>query len=574
MKKTALQKWLRRYWILTALFFVVLFLFLHATLVGSITTRTEKNIRNSIAVAAGGIEKSLQMVDGFVNEGLYSNTTQQASHLYYELRNESNPVSLMSARTSVLSSLQSIVTWSPMIDYIMLYTDRQDDYKWLEAGNEESVMIRNRIMTQWSEGLKQGEDKSVRRYMIWPDKEGNQMLRILKVSGSYLIVGVSGKEIISTLQAASFDDESIVFAADKDGRLIFSSLPIEGSIDPENEGTYITVNGSTYLQTGYLSDQSGYYFGTLTNKSSIMKDTLSFDIVFVFVSVIIIILIPISMVLIKRNIEKPIEKIADTMNVISEGDLEAQVDSDFKIKELDVLVKSFNNMINRIGALKIEKYEMELEAQKATMQYLQQQTKPHFFANVLNIIYSLAERKDYETIQRMSKAIVNYSRYMFKDTRELVELEKELEHLSYYMEIQEIRYMKQIDVSLDVPDSLRSCLVPPFIILTFVENSVKYAFSTQKNCRIKITVSSDDKKEYLTLKIQDNGGGYPEKILESSFEKLSEDGHVGLNNINQRLKLIYDDKASVEMKNEDGAVTIIRLPCIVIEDSFEDDFIE
>ncbi len=573
MKKTALQKWLRRYWILTALFFVVLFLFLHVILVGSITTRTEKNIRNSIAVSAGGIEKSLQMVDGFVNEGLYSNTTQQASHLYYELRNESNPISLMSARTSVLSSLQSIVTWSPMIDYIMLYTDRQDDYKWLEAGSGESVMIRDRIMAQWSEGLKKGEDNSVRRYMIWPDKEGNQMLRILKVSGSYLIVGVSGKEIISTLQAASFDDESIVFAADKGGRVIFSSLPIKVSIDPENEGTYITINGNKYLQTGYLSDQSGYYFGTLTNKSSIMKDTLSFDIVFAFVSLIIIILIPISMVLIKRNIEKPIEKIADTMNVISEGDLEAQVDSDFKIKELDVLVKSFNNMINRIGALKIEKYEMELEAQKATMQYLQQQTKPHFFANVLNIIYSLAERKDFDTIQRMSKAIVNYSRYMFKDTRELVELEKELEHLSYYMEIQEIRYMKQIDVALEVPDSLRSCLVPPFIILTFVENSVKYAFSTQKNCRIKITVSADDKKEYLKIRIQDNGGGYPERILNSSFEELSEDGHVGLNNINQRLKLIFDDKASVEMKNEDGAVTIISLPCIVIEDSFEDDFL-
>ncbi|SFQ06140.1 Histidine kinase-, DNA gyrase B-, and HSP90-like ATPase [Butyrivibrio proteoclasticus] len=572
MKKTALQKWLRRYWVLTALFFVVLFLFLHITLVRSVTTRTEKNIRKSIAVSAEGIEKSLQMVDGFVNEGLYSNTTQQASHLYYELRSESNPVSLMSARTSVLSSLQSIVTWSPMIDYIMLYTDRLDDYKWLEVGSGESVLVRDRIMSRWSKDLEKGEDKSIRRYMIWPDEEGNQMLRILKVSGSYLIVGVSRKEIISTLQAASFDDESIVFAADKGGRLIFSSSPIECVVDPENEGTYITVNGSKYLQTGYLSDQSGYYFGTLTNRSSILKDTLSFDIIYAFVSLIIIILIPISMLLIRRNIENPIEMIADTMNEISEGDLEAQVDSEFKIKELDILVKSFNHMINRIGALKIEKYEMELEAQKATMQYLQQQTKPHFYANVLNIIYSLAERKDFETIQRMSKAIVNYSRYMFKDTRELVELEKELEHLSYYMEIQEIRYMKQIDVAVDIPENLRSCLVPPFIILTFVENSVKYAFSTQKNCRISVAAFADDKKEYLTLRIKDNGAGYPERILACSFDELSEDGHVGLNNINQRLKLIFDDKASVEMKNEDGAVTIIRIPCIVIEDSFEEDF--
>jgi sensor histidine kinase YesM len=572
VKKTALQKWLRRYWILTALFFAVLFLFLHITLVRSITSRTEDNIRKSISVSAGGIEKSLQMVDGFVNEGLYSNTTQQASHLYYELRNETNPLSLISARSSVLNSLQSITTWSPMIDYIMLYTDRSDEFKWLESGSGDSILIRDRIMDRWSENFEKGDDSSIRRYMIWPDEEGNQMLRVLKVSGSYLIVGVSGQEIINTLKAASFDGDSIVFAADADGSIIFSSIPIDCTVEAQDEGNYITVNGSKYLQTGYLSDQSGYYFGTLTKRTSIMKDTFSFDIIYAFVSLFILILIPISMVLIRKNIEKPIEKIADTMNEISEGDLEAQVEDEFKIKELDVLVKAFNHMISRIGALKIEKYEMELEAQKATMQYLQQQTKPHFFANVLNIIYSLAERRDYETIQRMSKAIVNYSRYMFKDTRELVELDKELEHLSYYMEIQEIRYMKQIDVSLDIADDLKSCLVPPFIILTFVENSVKYAFSTQKNCRIFVTASADDRKEYLTLCIRDNGAGYPERILSRSFEELSDEGHVGLNNINQRLKLIFDDKASVEMKNDEGAVTTIRIPCIAIEDSFEDDF--
>ncbi|SDA38858.1 Sensor histidine kinase YesM [Butyrivibrio sp. INlla18] len=572
MKKTALQKWLKRYWELTALFFAVLFLFLHVSLVRSITHRTEENIRNSISVSSKEIEKSLQMVDGFVNEGLYNNTTQQASHLYYELKNETDPLSLMSARTSVLNSLQSIVTWSPMIDYILLYTDRQDDFKWLETGSGDSILVRDRIMTSWTDSFEKGDSNSIRRYMIWHDSEGNQMLRVLKVSGSYLIVGVSRKEILSTLKAASFNDKSIVFAADKDGNLIFSSQPVECALVPDNEGKYITINGSNYLQTGYFSDQSGYYFGTLTKQTEILKDTFSFDIIFAFVSLIIIGLTPISMVLIRKNIEEPIEKIADTMNIISEGDLDVQVDDEFKIKELDVLVQSFNQMISKIGALKIEKYEMEIEVQKATMQYLQQQTKPHFFANVLNIIYSLAERKDYETIQRMSKAIVNYSRYMFKDTRELVELEKELEHLNYYMEIQEIRYMKQIAVTLDIPENLKSCLVPPFIILTFVENSVKYAFSTQKSCQIFVTGYADDKKEYLTLTIKDNGAGYPERILNSSFDELSENGHVGLNNIKQRLKIIFDDKACVEMKNDGGAVTNIKIPCIVIEDSFEDDF--
>ncbi len=571
MRKTALQKWLRNYLIIIAAFFAVLFLVLHALLVQSVSRRTEESIQKSMTVSARGIEEALQMVDGVVNEALYNTTTQSTSQLYFSLKNETNPLSLLSARTTVLNSLQSIRTWSIMIDYIMLYTDRQDEFKWLDSGSPESLLIRENIMKSWNEYFEEGDEGNIRRYMIWPYEDGKEMLRVLKVNGSYLVVGVSKSEIINTLKTASFDGDSIVFAADTDGSIIFSSEPMDCDIKTFDEGSYITVNGKKYLQTGYTSDQSGYYFGTLTARSSILKDTLSFDIIFVVVSLLIVLMIPVFFTVIRNNIEKPIEKIADTMNEISRGDLDAAVDDEFKIKELDMLVKAFNHMISRVGTLKIEKYEMELEAQKATMQYLQQQTKPHFFANVLNIIYSLAERRDFETIQRMSKAIVSYSRYMFQDTRELVELQKELEHLKYYMEIQEIRYMKQIDVLLDIPDNLQSCLVPPFIILTFVENSIKYAFSTQKNCRIEIKASADEKNEYLTLVIRDNGNGYPERILKSSFAQLSEEGHVGLNNISQRLKLIFDDKASVEMKNEDGAVTTVRIPCIIIEDSFEDD---
>ena len=68
MKKTSLQKWLKKYWLLTATFFVAIFLILHTVLVRNITLRTENSIRNSITISAIGIENSLQMVDGFVNE--------------------------------------------------------------------------------------------------------------------------------------------------------------------------------------------------------------------------------------------------------------------------------------------------------------------------------------------------------------------------------------------------------------------------------------------------------------------------------------------------------------------------
>ncbi len=571
MKKTSLQKWLRKYWIFTTILLIAVFLLLHTIQVSNIKKRTENSIRNGITIAAIGIEDSLQMVDGFVNEAMYSDSTQSTTQLYYSLKNEEDPLSLLSARSTVLKSLQSIRTWSAMIDYIMLYTDRADDFKWLEVGSDNNLMVRAQIRNTLSDYLEEGSNVDIHRYMIWPSDYGNQMLRVLKVNGSYLVVGVSQREILNSLSKAAFDDNSISFAADENGNIIFSSEPIDCQITAYDEGGYVTVNGKRYLQTGYVSDQGNYFFGSLTLRSAILKDTFTFDLVFLGVFLLVAVLFPVTIIMLRKNVERPLEQISDKMNEIAEGDLDATVDEEFSIKELDVLVKVFNHMTGKLSQLKIEKYEMELEAQKATMQYLQQQLKPHFFANVLNIIYSLAERKDFETIQRLSKAIVSYSRYMFRDTRELVEMSRELEQLGYYMEIQEIRYMKQIKLDIDIPDELQSALVPPFIILTFVENAVKYAFSSQKDCVIEIKAAADDKKEYMTIVIHDNGNGYPEHVLNADLEDASDEGHVGLTNIYQRLRLIYEDKAGIELKNDGGALTNIKIPCITISDSFEDE---
>ena len=136
--------------------FVAMFLILHTILVRNITLRTENSIRSGITISAIGIEDALQMVDGFVNEALYSDSTQSTSQLYYSLKNEKNPLSLLSARSAVLKSLQSIRTWSVMIDYIMLYTDRDDDFKWLEVGSDSNVKVRKQIRETFAEYLEDG----------------------------------------------------------------------------------------------------------------------------------------------------------------------------------------------------------------------------------------------------------------------------------------------------------------------------------------------------------------------------------------------------------------------------------
>jgi two-component system sensor histidine kinase YesM len=558
---------LRKYLVGMFSILLIVYFILQFFMLRMLTNSTEESVQKSIFIAENGIEDSLQIVDSFIIESLYSGTTQSSSQLYSALKNETDTVALLTARDTVTNSLMNIVSWSDMIDFIMIYTDRTDENSWLEAGNSTNYATRKEVKKFIRDRIKQEKFNQLERYMIYKSKQENIMLRLLRIEGSYFVVGVSEAEILRALQSAEYDEKSIAFATDKDGKVIFTSTKLDTTLSPRYEGKYISLSGKEYLQTGYVSDKTGYYFGMLTAKDSIVSNMWLYKIIFFFMFFIFMILVPALYYIIHAYIEKPIVKMANTMDQIAEGDMDITVERDYRITELVQLVHAFNQMIKRIKQLKIEKYEVKLEAQKATMQYLQLQIKPHFYANVLNIIFSLAERKDYITIQKISKAIVSYSRYMFYDAGELVELQREIEHVYSYMEIQEIRYMMQITCQVIVPDEIKSALIPPFIIQIFVENSVKYAFTTKKSCKITIRVETDETKEFLIIHASDNGAGYSEELLQKNWEQINADGHIGLTNVYRRLKLIYDDKADIHLMNNYGAVAIVKVPYISVDNS-------
>ena len=572
-KEISLQNWLRRYWIGMLAFLILIYFLVQSYMIRMLTERAEESVKKSISIASKGIEDSLEIVDSFIYESLYNGTTQSTSQLYRSLRDETDPVTLLMIRNTVVTSLLSIVTWSDMIDFIMIYTDREDENAWLEVGSGANYLARQEVKKLISEKIETDEISELGRYMVCNGEQGNYMIRLLKIERSYFIVCVSENQILKTLMSAEYDDNSIAFAADKNGDVIFESSAVGGGFYPKHEGMYIDIGGMEYLQTGYVSDKTGYYFGILTDKKSIISDMWIYRVIFFILFLFLMFLIPVSFSLIHIYVEKPIKKISNTMNQIAEGEMDATVEEHSKITELVQLVNVFNHMIERVKRLKIEKYEVKLEAQRATMQYLQLQVRPHFYANALNIIYSLAERKDYDTIQRISKAIVNYSRAMFHDVTELVELQREIEHVHYYMEIQEIRYMMQITCDVKVPEETKSALIPPFIIQSFVENSVKYAFTTKKNCKIVILVEKDASKENIMIRISDNGEGYSEELLKKGWEHKNEEGHIGLTNVYHRLKLIYAEKANIQLMNDHGAVTIVTVPYIAVDNmGLDDDF--
>ena len=565
-QEMTLFRWLRRYWLIMFACLIAVYFPLQSVMMGMLEKRKEESIRNAIEIAENGIETSLEIVDSFLYESLYNGNTQTSSQLYNTLHEEKNPLQLGIAKTTLINYLKSVVSWSDMIDFMMVYTEREDEDIWLEAGAENNFVQRQEIKQYISDCIQTGEQEKLERYLVCSTTRGNAMLRLLKMEESYIVISVSERELIQLLRKADLSGSGIVFAAERNGQMIFSSQPMDKPVPPDGTDKYVAIRGKEYLKTGSLSQRTGYYFGVLTERSTILEDLWLFRVLFLLLWGVMLIIMPLSFFVVINNVEKPIGSFVSTMNRIAEGDLEQTAADNHRLTELRSLADTFNHMLRQIQKLKIEKYEVQLEAQKASMQYLQLQIKPHFYVNLLNIIYALAEQQDFGMIQKISHAVVCYSRYMFRDASELVELRREIEHVRYYMEIQQIRYNRSILCEIHVPEEIHSAQVPPFVIQSFVENSVKYALHANSVCKISISAETDGSKENLKLCIQDNGSGYSQDYLNQDWDRKGEAGHIGLTNVRQRLKLIFGDKAEIVLGNDGGAVARITMPYISVED--------
>lgn len=564
MKKgISLAVWLRRYWISVVVLNVILYFFSQSYFLKRETEKVEKNLQNSITIAENYIEYSLEMVDNYIYEAYSNSTALPGSQPFYLLRH-GNVYEVAMAKSSIITILQNLDAWSDMVEGVLFYTDLDPEIVLLESAvsNSRLYTVRSELKAFIREMFEEGSEIVPQRYMLFESNGIKYMIRVMKFDNCYFVVGVSESEVMQTIESAEYDENSIIFAADEVGNVIFSSSPVDILLSPEDEGTYIQMSGTEYLQTGYVSPRTGYYFGMLTDRQSIMAEMRQLRLAFLGLFLVFVVFIPISVYVIHKILEQPLSRVVTAMKRVEEGNLEITVDEASSILEFGQLVRAFNHMINRIKELKIENYEVLLKVQKATMQYLSLQIKPHFYANALNMIYSLAETKDFEKIQHISVAVGNYSRYMFHDATELVELKREMQHVHDYMEMQEIRYGSQIICMEYISDGLWDALIPPFIIQSFVENSVKYAFNTRRGCEIQILASLDDSENNLVLTIRDNGNGYPQTLLDKDWKQKNEEGHIGLSNVWTRMNLIYENGADIMLYNDAGAVTVLIIPYI------------
>lgn len=276
--------------------------------------------------------------------------------------------------------------------------------------------------------------------------------------------------------------------------------------------------------------------------------------------------IPIYWLTLRRQLLDPLSSMTGILQLIQEGKTDVRMPEDSNIHEVRRIFQTVNAMMNTISQQKINSYEQELEIQRTEMQCMQLQIRPHFFLNCLSKIYSLAGEQNYPPIQELSIDLSAYFRNIFNDGSQFIPLESELDSVGRYVRLQQIGTNLPPRLWLNVDPASSKILIPPLSILTFVENSIKHSkrIDSPLEIIIQCSIIQDEDKNYLNITITDNGGGFSEKMLEqlnSPSVKKSDGQHIGIANVRQRLRLLYNDEAALCFMNlSDRASVELFLP--------------
>ncbi len=391
------------------------------------------------------------------------------------------------------------------------------------------------------------------------------LLRILR-RGSYDIgVWIDITKFLSYLGEPEIQKLDYVGLVSQSGAPLFSGYPqFAQQFDLQKSQRSFgscRFDGETYNTIAASLDSGELSLVALLHTTSILKGLDTFQDVTALVTVLLALAAPLFLLLIHRRVVAPTRQICSVMQDFGHGNLSIRFQQPRVYKEFQLIGATFNRMASEISQLKISAYEKQLDAQRTEMQFLRLQLTPHFYINSLNVIYSLAQVSDFPTIQKMVLALTKYFRYSLKSHSDLVPLRDEIQHMESYVAIQKLRYSNRLSVCCRIPQELTEQRVPLFLLQTFVENSMKYAFTGENSVQVAVDARLGPRNR-LTVTIRDNGPGYPAHILSGAQPDSPGDSHVGIENVRRRLALLYQDQASLTLSNPPGggAQTTIIIP--------------
>ena len=507
------------------------------------------HLRSSIEIYADSVNEKLHSVERFMYSTITHNESlEKLNHVQTFLEYQENLKKVQTSFTEFEYQNETHMTF-------LLETDSTDHF--INVSNlyipyEDYLLLKSNLKSLRS-------DISDRKWKNVTTKNSEYLVKSVHYEGKIIYAVISSEDILKPLKKLNIGNNGKLSLKEP------NNIPSENYlIHAQNEKTHLPFD--IYVLVDY---------------AEVFRNITLLEVFLSAVPIIITILSIIIILYIRQWMIKPITRLTERLSQFGESIPPSEFFISESILEIDKANDKLNKVIFDMQELKIREYHSQLELKKIELNYLKNQIRPHFYLNMLSMIHSMLQTKNYKEIEELTILTSNYLRHLFMANQDFSELKDEVQHIKDYLEIQRIRYGNSIYFSLNYNDDLQNTLVPSLLLQTFIENTIKHGFSFQDLFTILLSIKKvkTENSDYIQICIEDNGPGFSEEILSKLNQKqslITEDGHhIGITNTIERLNLLYPNDYTITFENneEGGAKILLLIPYKIIDGGYNEHLI-
>lgn len=361
----------------------------------------------------------------------------------------------------------------------------------------------------------------------------------------YLRVTVRLDELLGNFDAFPIQEGVSLRLMDvTSGSTLYKRSSVDDSAD---QGSYLSVREEI--------PGTRYVIETLVPNSYLNKDAGRMQrVIFTVCSISFLVMGCIGL-MVARISGKKMKRIVTLVQSFQEGNFHKRIGFSGN-DEFVHIADSFNKMGTSIQELIKNVYVQGLQKKQAELDVLQAQISPHFLYNTLSTIGSLANLGEVQKVTEMVKGLSKFYRLTLNGGRVYITLEKELEQVESYLEIQRVKYADTFKVYFDIEPEILHIPIIKLILQPFVENIFKHAWFGET---IAIRITGRRIGDRIELKIIDNGIGMRPETLNKMLSNTTSSDSYGLKNVEERIKLRYGTDFGIQIGSYFGAGTTVRI---------------
>ncbi len=405
------------------------------------------------------------------------------------------------------------------------------------------------------------------------DYSQNKLLGIVLIDLNY--------DVITDLcKSVDMGRRGYLYILDNDGDMVYHpaisliysgiSTELKDEILQSEQNTLVTGEGSEKkIYTIFQMPTTKWKIVAVSYENEILKDKELIRATFILMGILFALVATALSIFFSLKLTRPLSRLEKNMKKVKEGNFDIHIPIESN-DETGRLSETFNSMVDKIKQLMQDSINDQKQKRLLELKALQSQINPHFLYNTLDSIIWMAESGESDDVVEMTSALSKLFRTSISKGDEMISFREELENISSYLTIQQIRYKDRLNHSIEVSDELKQYKVLKLILQPLVENAIYHGIKQmQTPGEIRIKAYKDG--ENLVVEISDNGVGMDPEVLERILtdnpiksESSRKSSGIGTTNVNSRIKLAFGEQYGLCYQSTlgQGTTVVVTLPII------------